>query len=419
MHRRETRRVPSAEFPEQSSGERSPPPSTLNNFAHALSYDGIDVSFDVIRKQMRISRDGKPFTDLNAAHASIQSVCERNRLTTAHLTTYLWALARDNSVNFVRDWIRSKSWDRKDRLPEFFELLTVAESFPVELKDVLMRKWLLSAVAAACTDRGFQARGVLVLQGRQSLGKTSFFRSLLPAHLSDCFLPGHHLDPSSKDSLVTAISHWIVELGELDSTFKKDIARLKGALTADVDKVRRPYDRADSEYPRQTVFGASVNEAAFLVDPTGNTRFWTIPVVAIRFRHDIDLQQLYAQLAESFDAGEEWHLTRDEETLLEEHNKAHQATTAVVDLLMTSVKSGPVEDAVPLTAREVLARCGIANPTNPQCREAGAFLRELYGDPKKNNGIFKWRVVLGEPDFDLDPSSTSSAPISRPSDEAF
>ena len=50
----------------------------------------------------------------------------------------------------------------------------------------------------------------------------------------------HHLDTGNKDSQITAICHWIVEIGELDSSFRKDIARLKGFITSDRDKVRKP-----------------------------------------------------------------------------------------------------------------------------------------------------------------------------------
>ena len=46
-----------------------------------------------------------------------------------------------------------------------------------------MYRWLLSAVAAALMPTGFRTRGVLVLQGRQLLGKTSWFLALIPDSL--------------------------------------------------------------------------------------------------------------------------------------------------------------------------------------------------------------------------------------------
>lgn len=81
-----------------------------------------------------------------------------------------------------------------------------------------------SAVAAALKPTGFKARGVLTLQGSQSIGKTSWISALMPDQVlrEICIKLDHHLDASNKDSLITAVSHWIVEIGELDSSFKKD-----------------------------------------------------------------------------------------------------------------------------------------------------------------------------------------------------
>jgi predicted P-loop ATPase len=40
--------------------------------------------------------------------------------------------------------------------------------------------------------------------------------------------------------MTTAITHWIVELGELDSSFKKEIARLKAFLTGECRQAQAP-----------------------------------------------------------------------------------------------------------------------------------------------------------------------------------
>ena len=66
----------------------------------------------------------------------------------------------------------------------------------------------------------------------------------------------------------------IVELGELDATFRKsDIASLKSFITSDRDVLRRPYARLESEFVRRTVFLHRLTQSSFLHDPTGNRRF--------------------------------------------------------------------------------------------------------------------------------------------------
>jgi len=260
-----------------------------------------------------------------------------------------------------------------------------------------MYRWMLSAVAAALMPSGFRTRGVLVLQGRQLLGKTSWFLALIPdASLRDgAILTGHHLDPANKDSMTTAIKHWIVEMGELDSTFRKDVARLKGFLTSDKDKVRRPYAKTNSEYQRRTVFCASVNEETFLVDPTGNSRFWTLPVVEIDYRHGIDMQQVFAQLAVDLDRDVQWWLTPEEDAELEVQNDAHRAVSSLEELLLPELDFDMSKELWRyMSATEVLQYIGIDRPTNLQCRECGGILRRHFGSPKKVQGIMKWKVPL-------------------------
>jgi len=238
---------------------------------------------------------------------------------------------------------------------------------------------------------------VLVLQGRQLLGKTSWFQALIPDEMlrDSVILTGHHLDPANKDSLTTAIKHSIVEIGELDSTFRKDIARLKGFLTSDKDKVRRPYARTNSEYQRRTVFCASVIEETFLVDPTGNSRFWTLPVVEINYMHGIDMQQVFAQLAVEFDHGAQWWLTQAEDVELEVQNDAHRAVSSLEEMILPALDFDmPKEQWRYLSATEMLQAIDFQKPTNPQCRECGGVLRRHLGPPKKIQGIMKWKVPL-------------------------
>jgi putative DNA primase/helicase len=207
----------------------------------------------------------------------------------------------------------------------------------------------------------------------------------------------HHLDAGNKDSQITAISHWIVEIGELDSSFRKDIARLKGFITSDRDKVRRPYGRADSAYQRRTVFCATVNDPNFLVDDSGNTRWWTIPVITINYNHGIDMQQVFAQLAVEFHAGGLWWLTDQEEELLEAQNNSHRRISVIRELVMAEFDPDlPPEKRKAMTATEVLKTRGIEHPSNTQAKECAAVLREHLGEPKRIRGQNKWRVPLRE-----------------------
>lgn len=376
--------------------------STIENYRHLLDGYGITAHYDPIKKAPMFSIPGHSGTAENWTNASITkivSLAVLNGLSPTLAAGYLETIADANQVNPVLRWIESKPWDGQDRLPALYATLTARDGFPEMLKKALMHRWLLSLVAAMVKPTGFRARGVLTLQGKQGLGKTTWIAALVPdPKLRDEYvLLGHHLDPGSKDSMTTAITHWIVELGELDSSFKRDIARLKSFLTATMDKVRRPYARTDSEYPRRTVFCATVNETTFLIDPTGNTRFWTLPVVSINVDHGIDMQQLYMQLKLEIERGEQWWLTEEEEALLDEQNKAFRAVSVVEERLLSGLDPDmPEEKWRWFTASEALIAVGIRQPSNPQCREAGSVLRARHGEPKKIRGVMKWRLPMRE-----------------------
>lgn len=374
-------------------------PSTYANLRYLLMAYGIIIRYNVISKKVYIiipGVNGTPDNADNVAITHIYSLACLNDMATGQIMNLIGVIADKNQFNPVADWIMRKPWDGIDRLTNFYATLVQRTEFPEDLKQVLMYRWLLSAVAAVLKPSGFKARGVLTLQGPQAIGKTSWISALVPdAILREGVLKlDHHLDAGNKDSIITAVCHWIVEIGELDSSFKKDIARLKGFLTADRDKVRRPYGRTDSEYPRRTVFCATVNEHDFLVDSTGNSRWWTIPVTSINYQHGIDMQQLFAQLAVDFQNGAQWWLTREEEQLLELHNKEHRNVSAIRERILEALDLDYVNDSgLPaLTPTQLLQKLDIKNPSNTQCKECAAVLREFVGDSKKIQGQYKWRI---------------------------
>ena len=381
--------------------------ATIQNVEYLINSYGITVRYDVIRNKLCISIPGSSWTTDNAdnvALAQVISLANLNSMAVGQIHSFISVIGDKRQHNPVADWITSQPWDGIDRLQTFYATLTTREGFPEELKQALMHRWMLSTVAAVLKPSGFKARGVLTLQGPQSIGKTSWISALVPDPVlrEGVLKLDHHLDAGNKDSIITAVSHWIVEIGELDSSFKKDIARLKGFLTSDRDKLRRPYGRTDSEYPRRTVFCATVNEQGFLVDSTGNSRWWTIPVTSINYEHNIDMQQLFAQLVIDFKDGAQWWLTRDEEQWLELHNKEHRNVSAIRERILEALDLDHVsESGLPtFTPTQLLQRLNIRNPTNAQSKECASILRELLGESKKIQGQYKWRIQFRRGDFD-------------------
>jgi putative DNA primase/helicase len=367
-------------------------PATMPNLQHMLQMHGMSVHWDVIRKRTAVrdsNGDEVPLTE-------IYSLAALNGFGSGNLLPFLNELGRRSPLNPVEDWIRSRPWDRRDRLQAVYGTVTSVPEYQTELKEALLHRWLLSATAAALKKRGFHSRGVLTFQGPQGIGKTTWFSKLVPAGAlrDSCVKLDFYMDGGSKDSLMIAIQHWICELGELESSFRKDVARLKGFITNDCDKFRPPYGRIVEEFPRRTVFAATVNDEKFLIDSTGNSRWWTIPVESLDYQHNIDMQQLFAQLAVELDRGEPWWLQGAEEAALTAWNKRHIVESAIAEQVRDYLTKYSGRQPGRVTATEMLRLLGIQRPTNAQCRECGRALRDALEPPKRIHGIDKWTVPI-------------------------
>lgn len=374
---------------------------TMENVKHLLDKYRIAARYNEISKRAEVQL---PDFDLNTANADnvaltrVISLANLNGMSSVQVPQMVDALAEENPYNPAKEWILSKPWDGKCRLQEFYNTIKTPESYSKYLKMSLMHKWVLSATAAAVIPNGFYTRGVLTFQGAQNKGKTNWVRSLVndPVLRTKLIKIDHQLDANNKDSILGATAYWIVELGELDSSFKKDIARIKGFLSSDRDRVRRPYARFESDFQRRTVFCATVNEPTFLVDPTGNTRWWTIEVDEVNFNHGIDMQQLFAQMAVELDGGAQWWLTEHESALLEDCNLKYRAVSKIRDKInqYVDITRTPSSDDRSFTSTSLLEELGIKNPTNAECRECGSILREHFGSQHIPAGAKSWRVPL-------------------------
>lgn len=314
------------------------PKNTIENFGILLKNYGLDVRRNVISKKDEIIIPAEEYLQETAAAAKLArltSLCENNSLSKLHLIPeYCTERAAENPYNPITDWIKSKPWDGIDRLQSLYDTVITKDEFLKEDKDFFIRKWLISFIAASEEKNGVFSKGVLIFQGEQSIGKTAWFKKLLPDPVSEYFLEGATLDPTNKDSKATVTSHALVELGEADSTMKKDIAAIKAFLTSKKDTFRPVYARVDSQLPRRTIFCASVNDNEYLVDPTGNSRFWTIPVLTLNYDHDIDMQQLWSQVLELYNSGEQWWLDQAGEKILAKYNDQHVKTCPYKELIV-------------------------------------------------------------------------------------
>jgi len=355
---------------------------------------GVTLRYNVIAKDEEILIPDARFTMDNQANASLAwlaSECSLFDFPTDKLGEFITYLADQNPHNPVARWIDSKPWDGVPRVAALCDTVTArgqSKESVYELKHTLMKRWMISAVAAAYQPAGVSAAGVLVFQGPQYLGKTKWFKTLVPADLG-LLKDGMLLRPDDKDSVKQVCSFWLVELGELDATFRKsDIAALKSFITSDSDVLRRAYARRESHFARRTVFFGSVNPREFLHDPTGNRRYWTIECEHIDHSHSIDMQQAWAEVKHYWQQGEGYYLTQDEMDALNEHNSGFMALDPIEERLLARLDwDQPPTFWRWIQASEALIECGIDRPSNKDAATAAALIRSRNGDQaRKSNG---------------------------------
>lgn len=256
---------------------------TLEVVSVALQELGITVRYNQLLKEVEIRGLPECYSNENAVNVlpvhliDYLRSCGYRGVARLAIDGYLSCIADKNRFNPVREYLESGVWDGVDRFAEIFCILGVTDI----RYQTLIVKWFVQCVALGLNDEKapIGADGVLVLQGEQGLAKTSFFKIMTP--FPRWFVEGAIIDLGNKDSIITALSGWITELGELDSTLKKEQMALKAFITRSEDRIRFPYARNDTRSPRRTSFCGTVNPADYLRDETGSRRFWTVPVTSI------------------------------------------------------------------------------------------------------------------------------------------
>jgi len=274
----------------------------VENTKIILDMLAIKIYYDVIKKRSYVVSKNEKYNGEIIDYTAIgimEYASKQNYFISKNtMIDHLMYLARDNPKNRVLDFFKAagKKWDGVSRIEDVYN--TLNSDMDRKLGLAYLTKWCIQAVRlAANTDGKMNQEFVLVFQGEQGSGKTTWLKQLCCNMLADYFKEGLELKPDNKDCVLECISHFIVELGELDGTMKHEQAQLKAFITRSIDEVRKPYERLSERMPRQTILCATVNEEEFLKDKTGNRRYAIIKTGTQidRLTH-IDLEQFWGEI---------------------------------------------------------------------------------------------------------------------------
>lgn len=308
--------------------ELVPVSCSFRNVQYLMETKGITIKYDELKKKLvfggRDRKDHFSSADLSTldeetALSYIRLQCHKAGLniSQAEIREAVRSISDLARFNPVQDWLRKAraEYNGEDMISALYARLHLSAGQNEALCKTLFRKWLISAARLAFNDDGTRgASGILILCGDQGIGKTRFVQSLVP--FPDWVKDGVAVDPAQKDDVLRVLKYWIVELGEIGQTLRREKRdRLKAFFTSPIDSIRRPYGRTTEEIPRRTAFIGTVNlemDNGFLTDPTGSRRFWPIRVDSIDDAPEgFDLMQLWGHVMAAAETETEY-LTRAE-----------------------------------------------------------------------------------------------------------
>ena len=168
---------------------------------------------------------------------------------------------------------RERPW--KPVLHDLINTLAIS-SEDEEFSKLLIRKWLLGIIASM---KGVHSTLCLVLIGDQGIGKTNFFRGLLPEELRNEYYAGHTLsDANEKDNDIMMSEKLVILDDEFAGRNKKEFEKLKANLSKETFTLRRAYGKHHEELPRLAVLCGTSNAKEILHDYTGNRRILPIEI---------------------------------------------------------------------------------------------------------------------------------------------
>lgn len=371
----------------------APNPRCVENTAALIDAYGIKCRWNLMRHALELEIPCFAVPTERSENANLARILElaaRRGLNKEATLDHLLILARD--YHPVADWIGSAPWDGQDRIEPLIQTVNLASGSDPALAWTVIRKWLISCARAVLpsdpSQPPFTPQGCLTFQGPQGIGKTNWIKSLAPAN-SGWIAVGRVIDPHNRDSVQQATSFWIVELGELDATYKRaDIAAIKAWVIQDTDTYRSAYARREENTPRRTVLAASVNPRYFLVDDTGNRRWWTLAVESLNWQHGIDMQQLWAQVAQiARQPNAQWWLTEAENAQLAASNAGHEVGDPLADDLWACWEPCLQPVSTRVTLGDIWAALPGRGAKGRTKAEATALANALRGAGVENEGL--------------------------------
>ena len=196
-----------------------------------------------------------------------------------------------------------------------------------------LRKWLVSLIASM---HGTYSLLIFVLCGSQGIGKTNFFRFLLPEKLREYY--GESKLDHGKDDAMLMCTKIILCDDEFSGKSKSEYKLLKEISSKQTFNMRLPYGRRTQDFRRYAVLCGTSNDNEIINDPTGNRRIVPVNVQSIDFKayKEIDKTELLMEAYNIYHTEGEtsWQLTAKEIELLNKSTANNEQTDIVKEAVL-------------------------------------------------------------------------------------
>lgn len=301
--------------------------------------------YDLKRNEVthEIEYNGKPITDndMNSIWLELASdlgtKCAKNYVNdiigSSHTKSY------NPFLQFFEANIHRKPQGELRKLVECLKTRTlytnshgVQEIVTENMMETFIEKWIVSLVASM---HGTYSLLILVLCGAQGLGKTNFFRWLLPEELRDYY--GESKLDRGKDDEILMCRKLILCDDEFSGKSKLEYKHLKQSASTQIYSLRQPYGRKYEDFRRYAVLCGTSNETEVINDPTGNRRIIPINLTAIDFdvydsidKTDVIMEAYWRYIEQG---NESWQLTKRDIKLLEDCTGQNKQVDTMEELI--------------------------------------------------------------------------------------
>lgn len=272
----------------------------------------------------------KPITN-NDKTKIIKFICDKTKITTSAPSYFKTAcdLLEVKDVNSIVFENEFSGWNEKNEsvidswLENCFGNGVLSD---IKFSNILFKKWVVGTAARAMAP-GSSLDGCLTLVGPPGVGKTRFFRNMLPEPFDSrtgeiyCSIKNPR---QFTESIIGKTIACFDELSQLSDSKMEDV--FKQLITSENIDVRLAYRRDPQRYELRQGFAATSNSEKCIPNETFSRRLWIIKLGQERLNFEFvnkNNKKLWQEACYYAKQGFRTYLNREEQEHLEKINKNH------------------------------------------------------------------------------------------------